>query len=56
MTGFIFFILAGLVALGFLIVVWRNKKMPAILRVILVLAALGIVAYVGSFLFAVAPK
>ena len=56
MTGIIFFFLAGFAALGFLIVVWRHKKMPLVLKAILILAALGIVAYVGSILFAVAPK
>lgn len=56
MTGLIFLFLAGLAAFGFLVLVWRHKKMPVVLTVILILAALAIVAYVGSILLAVAPK
>lgn len=56
MTGTIFLFLAGLTAFGFLFVVWQQRKMPAILRAILIIAALAIVAYVGWILFVVAPK
>lgn len=56
MTGIIFLFLGGLAAFGFLVVIWRHKKMPLVLKAILILAALAIVAYVASILFAVAPK
>jgi hypothetical protein len=58
MTGTIFLFLAGLAAFGFLFVVWQQTKMPALLRVLLIIAALAIVAYVGWILFAAmsAPK
>jgi hypothetical protein len=47
MTGLIFLVLGGIAAFGFLIVVWRRREMPAILRTILIVAALAIVLYVG---------
>ncbi len=39
--------LAGLAALGFLVVVFRRKQMPVLLRGVLVIAAVAIVVYVG---------
>ena len=47
MTGPIFLLLGGIAAFGFLIVVWRRRQMPAILRAILIIAAVAIVVYVG---------
>ena len=43
----IFFLLGGLLALGFLIVVWRKRQWPIFLRAILTLAAAVIVIYVA---------
>jgi hypothetical protein len=43
----IFLILGGLVALGFLLLVWRRRQMPVLLRAILILAAAAIVIYVA---------
>jgi hypothetical protein len=43
----IFLLLGGLVALGFLIVVWRRRQMPVPLRAILVIAAAAMVVYVA---------
>ncbi|HXY60924.1 MAG TPA: hypothetical protein VEH26_04900 [Chthoniobacterales bacterium] len=43
----IFFLLGGLLALGFLIVVWRKRQWPIFLRAILTLAAAAIVIYVA---------
>jgi len=48
--GILFLIFAGLAALGFLIVVFRRKQMPAPLRAILIIAAVAIVVYVGWIL------
>lgn len=58
MSGTIFLFLAGLAAFGFLFVVWQQRKMPPVLRALLIIAALVIVAYVGWILFAAmtAPK
>jgi heme/copper-type cytochrome/quinol oxidase subunit 4 len=43
---FFFSILAGLTALAFLVVVWRRRQMPVLLRAILIIAAVAIVGYV----------
>ena len=43
----IFFFLGGVLALGFLIVVWRKRHWPIFLRAILTLAAAAIVIYVA---------
>jgi hypothetical protein len=51
-------ILGGLVAFGFLIVVWRRRQMPVLLRAILIIAAAAIVIYVGctlAMVFSAAP-
>lgn len=56
MTGLIFLFLGGLAAFGFLILLWQHKKMPALLRAILMIGAILIVAYVAWILFAAAPK
>jgi hypothetical protein len=50
MTGTIFLVLAGLVAFGFLTVVWRRRQMPALLRALLIIVAVAIVIYVGWIL------
>jgi hypothetical protein len=58
MSGIIFLILGGIAAAGFLIVVWRRRQMPAILRVMLVIAAGAIVLFVGwtlAVMFTAAP-
>jgi hypothetical protein len=47
MNATIFVLLGGLVALGFLIVVWRRRQMPALLRAILIIGAAAIVLFVG---------
>lgn len=47
MTGTIFLVLAGLVAAGFLTVVWRRRQMPVFLRAVLIIVAAAIVVYVG---------
>ncbi|MEY2546624.1 MAG: hypothetical protein QOG48_1741 [Verrucomicrobiota bacterium] len=51
MTATFFLALAGLAAFGFLIVVWRRREMPAILRAILIIAAAAIVIYVAWILW-----
>jgi hypothetical protein len=43
----LFFFLGGLLALGFLIVVWRKRHWPIFLRAILTLAPAAIVIYVA---------
>ena len=53
MLPIIFLLLAGLTALGFLSVVWRRREMPAPLRAILIVVAVGVVAYVAWTLVAV---
>jgi LPXTG-motif cell wall-anchored protein len=54
MSGTIFLVLGGLVALGFLVVVWRRRQMPVLLRAILIIGAAGIVIYVAwTLVFAV---
>lgn len=50
MSGTFFLVLAGLVAFGFLILVWRRRQMPALLRAILIVAAAAIVVYVACVL------
>ena len=47
MLPFLFLLLAGLTALGFLFVVARRRQMPAMLRAILILGAVAIVVYVA---------
>ena len=47
MSATIFLVLGGLVALGFLILVWRRRQMPVLLRAILIVAAAAIVIYVA---------
>ncbi|GEM_PF-4496020 len=49
MSGTFFLGLGGLVAFGFLIVVWRRREMPALLRAILIIGAAAIVIYVAWF-------
>ena len=43
----LFHFFAGLVALGFLVLVVRRRKMPALLRGILIMGATAIVVYVA---------
>lgn len=43
----IFFFLGGLLALGFLAVVWRKRQWPILLRAILTVVAFLIVIYVA---------
>jgi len=52
MIGIFFLVLAGLVALGFLVVVYRRKQMPMPLRAILMIGAVATVVYVGWILLA----
>jgi hypothetical protein len=47
----LFLFLAGLAALGFLFVVGRNRTMPPVLRIVLIIAAIAIFAYVAWFGF-----
>lgn len=47
MSTTIFLLLGGLVAFGFLIVVWQRRQMPVQLRAILIIAATAIVIYVA---------
>ncbi len=47
MSGSIFLVLGGLVAFGFLIVVWRRREMPILLRAILIIGAAAIVIFVA---------
>ena len=47
MSGSIFLVLGGLVAFAFLILVWRRRQMPILLRAILIIAAAAIVIYVA---------
>ncbi|MEP6602744.1 MAG: hypothetical protein ABJB69_02235 [Spartobacteria bacterium] len=54
MSGTFFLFLGGLVALAFLVLIWRRRKMPMLLRAILIIAAAAIVIFVGWTLFAVA--
>ena len=56
MTGIIFLFLGGLAAFGFLILLWQHRKMPILLRAILMIGAIAIVAYVAWILIASAPK
>ena len=46
----IFFFLGGLLALGFLAVVWKKRQWPVLLRAILTVVALFIVIYVALVL------
>ncbi len=46
-TALIFWFLAGLTALAFLVVVRRRKQMPVFLRLVLTVVAAAIVLYVG---------
>ena len=50
MFAIIVLFLAGLTALGFLVVVWRRRQMPLFLRAILIIGAMAIVAYISSIL------
>jgi hypothetical protein len=50
--GIIFFFLSGLLAFGFLTIVWRKRHWPIFLRAILTLVAAAIVIYVGWTLVA----
>lgn len=43
----LFHFFAGLVALGFLVIVVRRRKMPKLLRGILIIGATAIVVYVA---------
>jgi len=45
--GLLFHLFAGLVALGFLVLVVRRRKMPALLRGVLIIGATAIVVYVA---------
>jgi hypothetical protein len=47
MNGTMLLILAGMTALGFLVVAGRRRQMPIILRATLLIAAAAIVLYVG---------
>ena len=51
--GIIFFFLSGLLAFGFLTIVWRKRHWPIFLRAILTLAAAVIVIYVAWIFVAV---
>jgi hypothetical protein len=48
----VFLVLAGLTAFAFLLLVWRRRQMPVILRAILIIGATAIVIYIGSILLA----
>ncbi|MDP9254276.1 MAG: hypothetical protein M3O66_04990 [Verrucomicrobiota bacterium] len=47
MGATIFLVLGGLSAFGFLVLVWRRRQMPVLLRAILIIAAAAIVIYVA---------
>jgi uncharacterized membrane protein len=47
MSPMIFLALGGLVAFAFLILVWRRRQMPMLLRAILIIAAAAIVISVA---------
>ena len=47
MSGMIFLVLGGLLALGFLILAWQRRQMPVLLRAILIIGAAAIVIYVA---------
>lgn len=52
MTSTLFVLLAGLAALGFLLVVGRRRQMPAPLKIVLIIVALAIVVFVAWTLLA----
>lgn len=47
MSATIFLFLGGLVAFGFLTLVWQRRQMPVLLRTILIIAAVAIVIHVA---------
>lgn len=47
MSATIFLFLGGLVAFGFLTLVWQRRQMPVLLRAILIIAAAAIVIFVA---------
>ena len=53
MFALVILFLAGLTAFGFLIVVWRRRQMPVLLRAILIIGATAIVAYISSIILSV---
>ena len=56
MNGVVILFLAGLTALAFLVVAFRRAQPSGTLRGILLLVAVGIVAYIGWIFFSAITK